>query len=206
MIYEIRTYTLRPATTGEVEKLLGEAYPEREKFSKLAGFFHTEIGPLNEVIHIWPYEDVNERDRIRGEARASGKWPPAIGDYIVNQKVEILHPWPFAPQWEPGADGPVYEMRQYTFRTGAQPRIMKEWEEMLPKRLEISPIALLGHTEFGPSANSFIHIWPYASIEDRNQKRREAIQAGVWPPPSGRELFLTQSSKILLPAAFSPAQ
>ncbi len=205
MIYEVRTYTLRPGSTAQLEALMAEAYPEREKFSTLSGFFHTEVGPLNEVIHIWPYADVNERDRVRGEARASGKWPPAVADFIVNQKVEIVHPFPFMPAWEPGADGPVYELRQYSFKTGALPKIQRAWEEMLPGRLELSPLKLLGHVEFGPSANSFMHIWPYASIEDRNRIRREAVQSGVWPPPLA-ELYLEQSTKILLPAAFSPAQ
>jgi hypothetical protein len=205
MIYEVRTYTLRPGSTAEVERLMGEAYPEREKFSSLAGFFHTEVGPLNEIIHIWPYADINERDQVRRESRESGKWPPAVGEFIVNQKVEVVLPFPFMPEWTPGPDGPLYELRQYSFKTGALPKIQRTWEEMLPKRTELSPLPLVGHVEFGPSANSFMHIWPYASMEDRNRIRREAVQSGVWPPPLA-ELYTEQSTKFLLPAAFSPAQ
>jgi hypothetical protein len=35
-------------------------------------FWYTEIGSLNEVIHIWPYEDMLERTRIRAEAVKAG--------------------------------------------------------------------------------------------------------------------------------------
>ena len=37
----------------------------RAKVSPLAAFWHTEVGPLNRVIHVWPYENL---DRLRAEA------------------------------------------------------------------------------------------------------------------------------------------
>src|SRR4051794_22287221 len=89
MIYEIRTYTLMPRMQDEVEKRWGEAYPARQKYSPICGFFHTEFGQLNQVISIWPYEDLNERNRIRAEANNDPAWPPNIGEFIVNQQVEI---------------------------------------------------------------------------------------------------------------------
>ena len=57
MIYEIRTYDLRPGSVPEVIKRFGEGYEHRTKYSELAAFWYTEIGPLNQIIHIWPYED-----------------------------------------------------------------------------------------------------------------------------------------------------
>ena len=50
-IYEFRTYTLKPGTVAQAEKNFGEALPERIKVSPLAAFWHTEIGPLNQIIH-----------------------------------------------------------------------------------------------------------------------------------------------------------
>src|SRR5438128_2008961 len=67
MIYEIRTYTLKVGSLNEVEKRFGSAYESRQKYSPLAGFFHTEVGPLNQIVHIWPYADQAERTRIRAE-------------------------------------------------------------------------------------------------------------------------------------------
>ena len=72
MIYEVRTYDLKPHAVGEVEKRFGEAYEHRKKLSPLAAFWHTEIGPLNQIIHVWPYKDMAERERIRNEAVATG--------------------------------------------------------------------------------------------------------------------------------------
>lgn len=206
MIYEIRTYTLRPGVMREVEERWAKAYPARERHSRLAGFFRTEIGPLNEIVHIWPYADLADRARVRAEAASDPGWSPGIAEFIVNQKVEILTPFPFAPEWTPGAHGPIYELRQYTFRAGTLPDIMASWQAALPERMKLSSPVLLGHVEFGPSANSFIHMWPYRSVEERNEVRGRATASGSWPPSGGRDRYLTQSNKILLPAAFSPAQ
>jgi hypothetical protein len=53
MIIEMRTYTLQPGTLAEVEKRFGASLPGREKHSKLAAFWHTEVGQLNQIIHVW---------------------------------------------------------------------------------------------------------------------------------------------------------
>jgi len=45
MIYEIRTYTLRPGTVAEFEERYAKRLPLREKHSKLGAFWHTEFGP-----------------------------------------------------------------------------------------------------------------------------------------------------------------
>jgi hypothetical protein len=76
MIYEVRTYDLKPRSLPEVEKRFGEAYEKRKKYSELAAFWHTEIGPLNQIVHVWPYKDIDERNKIRAAAVKDKVWPP----------------------------------------------------------------------------------------------------------------------------------
>ena len=52
MIYEFRTYTLAPRALPEFQRRFGEALPPRLALSPLAAFWYTEIGPLNQVIHV----------------------------------------------------------------------------------------------------------------------------------------------------------
>ncbi len=200
MIYEIRTYTLKPRSMPEVEKRWAECYPVREKYSPTSAVLKTEFGPLNEFIHIWAYDSIEERYRIRAEASKEASWPPPIAEFIVNQKIEILNPFPFAPEWKPGPLQPIWELRQYTYRPGTLPDIQEKWGAALPGRLEFSPIAMVGNIEFGPTANSFIHLWPYASIEERSEVRGKASATGKWPA-SVAEPYLRQENKILVPAA-----
>jgi hypothetical protein len=101
MLYEFRTYRLKPRSLAEVEQRFGEAYEHRRKYSELAAFWHTEIGPLNEVVHVWPYPDLETRARVRAAAAKDAHWPPKIQDAIVAMQSEILIPFPFSPGLPP---------------------------------------------------------------------------------------------------------
>src|SRR6202789_3478144 len=74
MIIEMRTYTLRPGTLVEVEKRFAEGLPGREKHSKLAAFWHTEVGPLNQIIHVWTYDSFEHRADVRAAASKEERW------------------------------------------------------------------------------------------------------------------------------------
>ena len=205
MIYEIRTYRIAAGSLAEVEKRYGEAYEYRKKYSELTAFWHTEIGPLNEIVHVWGYRDLAERARIRGEATKDPNWPPKIGEFIRAMRSEIVVPFAFVPEARPGKVGPVFELRYYTLKPGMLPEVAKGWEAKLPERMKLSPVVLAGGVEFG-TANGFVHVWAYSSLDQRTQVRAEAVKKGVWPPPGGPDRLLTQENKILLPAAFSPLQ
>jgi hypothetical protein len=202
MIYEFRTYRLVPRSVPEVERIFGEAYEHRKKYSELTAFWHTEIGPLNEIVHVWRYSDLAERARIRAEAAKDPNWPPKIREYILSMRSEIVVPFPSLPEVRPAKIGPIFELRYYTYKLGAMPQVRKNWEAALPARLKLSPLVIAGSVEFG-RANGFIHVWAYESLDQRMKVRAEAIAAGIWPPRGGEEL-VTQENKILLPAAFSP--
>ena len=77
MIYEVRTYTLRPGTVGEFESRFEKRHSYREKYSKLGAFWHTDFGTLNQVIHVWEYDDLDHRTdggvRLGGAVRPVGK-------------------------------------------------------------------------------------------------------------------------------------
>jgi hypothetical protein len=154
---------------------------------------------------VWGYKDLAERARIRAEAAKEANWPPKIRDFVVDQDVEIVNPFPFIPDITPGTMGPIFEIRRYSLTPGSLPGVMKRWERAIGARTKLSPVVLAGGVEFG-GANRFIHIWGYKSMDQRLQVREQARKAGIWPPPGGGDELLAQSSKIVMPSAFSPLQ
>ena len=206
MIYEIRTYKLKPGSVPELERRAGERMEWRRKFSPLAGFFHSEIGPLNEIMHIWPYKNEEDRYRIRTEVfNDTEHWPPAVAEFILVQQSEILVPFHFLPEIKPGKIGPYFEVNCVNIVPETAKALMMRWEQALPARMKLSPLVLAGMCEFG-QANRFIHIWAYRSLDERMSIKEQARQAGIWPPPGDADSVLAQENKILLPAAFSPLQ
>ena len=97
MIVEMRTYTLKPGTVATVEERFGQALPARLNFSKLAALWHTEVGQLNQIIHVWPYDSLAHREQARAAAAKAVGWPPNIAEFIIEAKAEIFIPAPFSP-------------------------------------------------------------------------------------------------------------
>ena len=205
MIYEFRTYNLRPGSLPEVMQRFADAYEHRRRYSELAAFWYTEIGPLNQIVHVWPYKDAGERARIREQALEDPNWPPDIGEFQLEMQSEIFLPFPSSADMKPGKYGPYYEMRSYIVRPRAMPDTIKRWEDAVEGRSKLSPLAAVMYSDTGP-LNKFIHIWPYEGLDQRMSIRDEAVRTGVWPPPGGPDLLVSQENKILLPAPFSPMQ
>lgn len=204
MIYEVRTYLLKPGTVAECEKRFAEALPHREKYSPLGAFWHTELGPLNQIIHVWPYENLRQRSEIRAQAVKDPYWPPKITDLIETMDSEIFLPAPFMEPLGKRQLGNVYEMRTYLYQPGAIPEVLARWAEALPQRVQLSPLAACWYSEVG-ELNTFVHIWPYQDLEQRDRIRAESLKLPQWPPKT-REFLVKQTTKILIPAAFSPMQ
>ena len=209
MIYEVRTYDLFPRTQPEAIKRFGEAYEKRKQFSELAGFFYTDVGPLNQIIHIWPYDDLAHRARVRAEAAKAGGWPPKIQEFIKHMTLEIFNPYPFSPLLTPGKHGPCYEYRSYILVADQLAENRKRWERALPKRQEYSPLGVAMECELG-TGNKFVHIWPYKDPNQRYEIRAKTEKDGIWPPkgdsPTAPVTVYNQENKLMYPAPFSPMQ
>jgi NIPSNAP len=87
MIVEERCYTLKPGTVA----LYYQDYDPRglriqkRILGNLIGYFHTEIGELNQVVHLWGYDSLAERERRRALLAADPEWQ----DYL-KQSPDII--------------------------------------------------------------------------------------------------------------------
>lgn len=202
MIVEMRTYRLKPGSIPEVEKRFGEALAERSKVSPLGAFFHTEVGPLNRIIHCWPYADLGQRTKLRADAGKLPNWPPKISEFIEEMESKIINLAPFSPKLEDRRLGNLYEIRTYTMLPGAAPTVIEKWAERIEGRQKYSPLAFCGHTELG-ALNQWIHVWAYKDAAERFSVRDKARESGAWPPAT-RGQFVRQENMFVVPAAFSP--
>jgi hypothetical protein len=60
---------------------------------------YSELGGLNKWVHIWPYQTLEERNRVREESRQGGHWPPqgSFRESMVKQENKMLIPAAFSP-------------------------------------------------------------------------------------------------------------
>ncbi len=103
MIYDFRMYTLKPGTTQDYMAAVRElALPIRQKYGvKLAGWYYSEIGELNQVVHIWAFNDEAHMAEAKGKVAADPDWTgknlPRVHDLIESQKTYLMMSPDFAP-------------------------------------------------------------------------------------------------------------
>ncbi|MGE4219342.1 MAG: NIPSNAP family protein [Alphaproteobacteria bacterium] len=102
-IIDHRTYTLKAGTVP----LWMKAYGERGKaiqtkhIGEPYGYFFTEFGALNQVIHMWGYKSPADRDARRAKLAADPDWAPylsTVREHVVAQENKLLIAAPFMTQ------------------------------------------------------------------------------------------------------------
>jgi NIPSNAP len=107
MIVEQRTYTLHPGKVGEYLSLYEQEglAIQRPILGNLVGYFSTEFGPLNQLVHMWAYDDLAQRAERRAKLMGDARWQAYVKKVtpLVNiQENKLLIPAPFSP-WAKGA-------------------------------------------------------------------------------------------------------
>ena len=102
MIVEQRTYTLHPGKLQEMLEIYQAEGMEthRRILGNQLGYFYTEIGPLNQVVHMYGYESLDDRARRRAELTADPKWQAYLKkgvSYFQDMETKILLPTSFSP-------------------------------------------------------------------------------------------------------------
>ena len=104
MIVEMRTYTVRPLRTNDFLQLYERAaLPLQKKYlGNLIGFFVSEIGALNQLVHLWGFDSLAEREQRRYQMEQDPEWDLYRNalrdlDVIEQQETKILKSTAFSP-------------------------------------------------------------------------------------------------------------
>lgn len=88
--------------TPEYLRVVGEIgiAIQKKHLGHLIGYFSSEIGPINEIVHIWGYATLDDRQTRRAQLAADSEWQaflPKIRDLIVTAESKIMSPASFSP-------------------------------------------------------------------------------------------------------------
>jgi hypothetical protein len=98
MLYDIRTYTVRPGTIKKQIALYSEFgfQVQVRHLGKPFAYFLPETGELNSYTHIWVYEDAADRERKRKALSADPEWQAygkksAYAGYLSHQENRLMN-------------------------------------------------------------------------------------------------------------------
>ena len=101
MIIEMRTYLLKPTTLKRFLDIYNNEIRETHVsiLGNQLGFFYTEFGELNKVVHLYGYDSYEDRDKRRA-ILAKNKdfinYLAKVESLIIHMKNEILLPTEFS--------------------------------------------------------------------------------------------------------------
>ena len=208
MIYELRTYTLHPGRTATFCNLVEKVgFPARgNSCGTCLGFWTAEFGMLNQVWHLWRYNSLDERTRLRAQLSQNTRWTtefvPKIAPLLMRQDIRFLNP--VKPVTPPKADGGVYELRIYRMHPGAAAGWAQAFCDIMPVREKYSQNVGIW-TGVAPQPNEVAHMWNYADLNTRMAVRARAFQDPDWldfVAKNGGAIIEMQST-LLMPAPFS---
>jgi hypothetical protein len=102
MIVEERIYRIKSGRLARYLKLVREEglAIQQPILGNLIAYFTTEIGTLNQVIHMWGYSDFEERMRRRKVLADDARWQefiPRLTENIESLENRLLLPTDFSP-------------------------------------------------------------------------------------------------------------
>src|SRR5262245_57336122 len=97
MIYELRTSTVKQRSLSEAVKAVGTMWLEirKDNYGKLEGCWQTEIGPLNQVMELWGYQDLHQRARLLAELNTNPRWSAEhmrlFRPHLIGEEIRLLN-------------------------------------------------------------------------------------------------------------------
>lgn len=102
-LYELRTYTLYVGRLSEaIELYKNEAWPALQQYEKyLVGYFIGDVGALNQIIHVWKFEDDAERRQFWEELPKNKEFMAFVKKFrpmLISQENKLMRAAPWGPK------------------------------------------------------------------------------------------------------------
>ena len=173
MINELRMYTTRPGKMKDVvnaSATVAQKIRGGDSYGKLIGHWWSEIGKMNQYVHMWEYKDPEEMRRLRSELAAKEDWKnkfvPLVGPNILTQEIRLLRP--LTKIKKPVNSSNIYELKIIKLNIGQSAKWAKKFLEIVDL-IENSSINIgIWNTEL-QDPNEIISLWSHPNLENMSK-------------------------------------
>jgi len=173
MINELRMYTTRPGKMKDVvnaSATVAQKIRGGDTYGKLIGHWWSEIGKMNQYVHMWEYKDPEEMRRLRSELAAKEDWKnkfvPLVGPNILTQEIRLLRP--LTEIKKPVNSSNIYELKIIKLNIGQSAKWAKKFLDIVDL-IENSSINIgIWNTEL-QDPNEIISLWSHPNLENMSK-------------------------------------
>ncbi|KAJ3035539.1 hypothetical protein HDV00_003693 [Rhizophlyctis rosea] len=211
-VHELQVHKVKPECLDDYIELVGEHYTRiaqgPEYKVKLFGSWTTEFGEIDQVVHIWEYNNYPGYIETSNLLRVDPAWKefekklrPMLRSRSNQMMLEFAF-WQGAP---PAVHDGVYELRSYLLKPGKMMEWETEWRRGLEARRKfVQPIGAW-FSQLG-ALNYVHHMWVYPDLQARKESREKAWQVDGWAQTVFNTVNLIDNmqAQIVRPLPFSP--
>lgn len=169
MIYELRMYTTKPGKMKHVvnsSATVAQKIRNGDTYGKLIGHWWSEIGKMNQYVHMWEYQNVEEMRRLRSELSSRDDWKkefvPLVGPYILSQEIRLLRS--VSDLKTPSNSNNFYELKIINLNIGKAGQWVAEFNNLVNEIENESLNIGVWQTELS-NPNEIVSIWSHSSVE-----------------------------------------
>ena len=184
MINVLRMYTTRPGKMHHVvnsSATVAQKIRNGDTYGKLIGHWSSELGRMNQYIHMWEYSDVEEMRKLRSELASKEDWKnkfvPLVGPYILTQEIRLLRPLTKIKQ--PNLQTNIYELKIIKLNIGQAIKWKDKFLDIVSNIEDASLNIGIWNTEL-QDPNEIISIWSHPNIESMSKYWKDLDENKDW--------------------------
>jgi len=212
MIYELRMYTTKPGKMKHVvnaSATVAQKIRNGDTYGKLIGHWWSEIGKMNQYVHMWEYQNVEEMRRLRSELSSRDDWKkefvPLVGPYILSQEIRLLRS--VSDLKTPSNSNNFYELKIINLNIGKVGQWVSEFNDLVNEIENESLNIGIWQTELS-NPNEIVSIWSHSSVERMQMFWEKLENNSIWKKfMDFQESSVKEEQTIILrPSSCSPLQ
>ncbi len=186
MIVDVRSYTLHPGQLALCLDAYGkDGYPMQTRhLGPAIGWFVVDVGPQNQVIHLWGYESLGAMETRRAAMAADHDWTTVRDGFkglFASQETRLMKPVEGLPYKRADAPPGLVDIRLYTLRHGLLPDFLAYLRRTAaPVQAAHWPDNVAYLVAQSGLQNQVLHIWGHADHAERLARRRALLADPAW--------------------------
>lgn len=220
-VHEMLVHNVKPDAWSDYTALVAENFTrihtDKSFKTALFGSWYTEIGPLDQAVHIWQYNNYpgyHETKDLLAQDEQYARFMHHLRPMLVSHKNQMVQEFDFWESTSPSVHntqaeqyqgGGVYELRTYHLKPGRLMEWKNEWKKGLEARRKfIEPVGAW-FSQIG-ELNVVHHMWFYPNLQVRKEMREKCWEVDGWAATTFNTVRLidTMNSRVVRPFKFSP--
>ncbi|KAI9326360.1 hypothetical protein DFJ73DRAFT_866342 [Zopfochytrium polystomum] len=210
-VHKMLVHNVKPEAWDDYTGLVTEHYPRisSEKHLKRAlfGSWYTEVGPLDQAVHIWQYNNYpgyHETNELLAKDEMYQKFMRDLRPMLRSRENQMVQEFDFWAGGEP-TQGKIYELRSYTLKPGRLMEWKTEWKKGLEARRKYMEPVGAWFSQLG-DLHVVHHMWAFPNLQVRKEMREACWEVDGWATTVYNTVRMIDrmQSRIMQPFPFSP--